>query len=41
MKFYDREKEIAQLRQWEELSLEYAQMTVVVGRRRIRESPGA
>ena len=35
MKFYDREKEIAQLRQWEELSLEYAQMTVVVGRRRI------
>lgn len=35
MEFYDREKEIVQLRQWEELSFDKAQMTVIVGRRRI------
>ena len=35
MEFYDREKEIAQLQKWEELSFGRAQMTVIVGRRRI------
>ena len=35
MKFYNREKEIEVLRQIEQLSSRYAQMTVVTGRRRI------
>ncbi|MDR3260878.1 MAG: ATP-binding protein [Tannerella sp.] len=35
MKFYNREQEIAQLRQWEQQAMESAQMTVITGRRRI------
>jgi len=35
MKFYNREKEIAQLKEIQKLSLENAQFTVVTGRRRI------
>ncbi len=35
LKFYDREKEIALLSNTEQKSLETAQMTFVVGRRRI------
>jgi AAA+ ATPase superfamily predicted ATPase len=35
MKFYDREKEIAALEKTEQKSLDAAQMTVLVGRRRI------
>lgn len=35
MKFYDREKETEALRRIERLSAEYAQMTVITGRRRI------
>ena len=35
MKFYDREKEVALLQKWEKMSFEKAQMTVIVGRRRI------
>lgn len=35
MKFYDRKREIEMLQEIEELSSEYAQMTMMVGRRRI------
>jgi len=35
MRFYDREKETAELRKIERLSRETAQMTVVTGRRRV------
>ncbi|WP_300958446.1 AAA family ATPase, partial [Bacteroides acidifaciens] len=35
MKFYDRKREIEILQEIEELSSEYAQMTMMVGRRRI------
>ena len=35
MKFYDREKETETLQKIETLTAEYAQMTVVTGRRRI------
>lgn len=35
MKFYDREAEISELKRIEKLSAEYAQMTVMTGRRRI------
>ena len=35
MKFYDRKHEIEILQEIEELSSEYAQMTMMVGRRRI------
>jgi len=35
MKFYDREKEIEPLKQIEENSTDFAQMTLLIGRRRI------
>jgi len=35
MKFYNREKEITQLKEIQKLSLKNAQFTVVTGRRRI------
>lgn len=35
MKFYDREKETQALERIEKLSAQYAQMTVITGRRRI------
>ena len=35
MKFYNRNKELQLLHDWEELSAEAAQMTIVIGRRRV------
>lgn len=35
MKFYNRDKELQLLHDWEELSAEAAQMTIVIGRRRV------